>query len=214
MSDNGITTGDLALMRDGNNNNFTNEGMWFVLLLFMMAGGGFGYGNRAPMPQPNGVTQNELTNGLNNNAVQSQLQQIALSTANNNYETAQLINGQTTALLQQNSDNTINALQGFNNINMNLTNQGNLINQNIMNQTNQLGSKMDQLGYQIENCCCSIKTQMLEDRLENAQSVINSQAAQISNYNQSQYLLGQMGRFVAWNPSGSADAAKTTTVAG
>lgn len=55
---------------------------------------------------------------------------------------------------------------------------------------------------------------MLQDRLENAQSVINSQAAQISNYNQSQYLLGQMGRFVAWNPSGAADATKTTTVAG
>lgn len=159
MSDNGITTGDLALMRDGNNNNFTNEGMWFVLLLFMMAGGGFGYGNRGPAPQPNGVTQNELTNGLNNNAIQSQLQQIALSSANNNYETAQLINGQTTALLQQNSDNTINALQGFNNLNMNLTNQGNLINQNIMNQTNQLGSKMDQLGYQIQQCLTrAIKT--------------------------------------------------------
>lgn len=92
-----LTTGDLALMRD--NDGFGgNSFFWvFALLILMYGGNGFGGfggfgGGRDPMPFPNNyVTQAELTSGLNNQTVQSQLQQIALSSANNNYETARLI---------------------------------------------------------------------------------------------------------------------------
>jgi hypothetical protein len=49
-------------------------------------------------------------------------------------------------LMNHNNTNLINAIQGFNNVS-----------QQIMNQTNVLGSKLDQLGFQMENCC-SIKT--------------------------------------------------------
>lgn len=44
---------------------------------------------------------------------------------------------------------------------------------------------------QPNECCCSIKTQMLQDRQ------LAERNAEISNYNQSQYLLGQMGKWVA-----------------
>jgi hypothetical protein len=50
---------------------------------------------------------------------------------------------------------------------------------------------------------------MLENRLQDAQ--INNAALRndISNLQQSQYILGQMGRFVAWAGSGSQTASTT-----
>ena len=97
-----------------------------------------------------------------------------MSSANNNYETAQL-------LMQQNNSNLVNAIQGFN-----------AVNQQIAD-----------LGYRMDKCCCEIKTQMLQDKLESTQSDLFAARTDISNAAQSQYLLGQLGRFVAWTPSGS-----------
>jgi hypothetical protein len=45
---------------------------------------------------------------------------------------------------------------------------------------------------------------MLQDRLADRDIQLATARNEISNYNQSQYLLGQMGRFVAWSGSGSA----------
>ena len=58
----------------------------------------------------------------------------------------------------------------------------------------------------MNECCCSIKTQMLQDRLDDTQRQLAVAQDNISNYNQSQYLLGQLGRFVAWTPSGTQAA--------
>ena len=132
----GLSTGDLALMKD--NDGFGNgNGLWiFALLLLMFGGnGGFGWGgNRGPAP----ASADQVAQGFNNQNMQS----ILLSSANNNYETAQLINAQTNALMQQNNTNLINAIQGFNAVNISLQN---------------MQAKMD-------SCCCEIKTQMLQNR--------------------------------------------------
>ena len=188
-----ITTGDLALMRD--NNLEGTSFMWIFALLILMFGGNF---NRGPMPN-NGVTQAELSAGLNNVTLQNQLQQISLSSANNNYETARLIQTQTSDMMQQNNTNLINAIQGFNAVNL-----------NVQNQTNVLSQQIQALGARLDSCCCEIKTMMLENRLQDAQ--INNAALRndISNLQQSQYILGQMGRFVAWAGSGSQAATGTT----
>lgn len=202
-----LSASDIAAIQKENNGWGENSMFFWIFALMMLMGWG-NYGNNGgpqfagvPLGNSNFVTQSELTNQLNNQSVQSQLQQIALSSANNNYETAQLINGQTNAMLQQNNTNLVNAIQGFN-----------AVNQNLTNQTNQLSQAISNLGAQMNECCCSIKTQMLQDRLSDAQTIIASQNAQISNNIQSQYLLGQMGRFVAWEPSGTS--ATTTTVTG
>lgn len=194
-----LTTGDLALMRD-NDGLFggSNGGgilMFFVILLLL--GGNFG-NNRGPVPG-NYVTQAEMTAGLNNQTTQFQLQQIALSSANNNYETARLIQTQTGELVQQNNTNLINAIQGFNTLGMALTNQTNVLSQQIQ----ALQAKMDE-------CCCSIKTQMLQDRLADRDVQLAAANNAISNYNQSQYILGQMGRWVGWTPSGTQAATAGT----
>lgn len=161
---------------------FGGNSMFFWVFALLLLNNGFfgGYGG----VNGNYVTQAELTNGLNNQQTQAQLQQIALSSANNNYETAQLINNQTNQMLQQNNTNLINAIQGFNSVNQGLA---------------ALSSKLDE-------CCCSIKTQMLEDRLSNTQLALANAQNTISNDNQTQYILSQLGRFVAWSPSGTQPA--------
>lgn len=184
-----LTTGDLALMR--NNEGFDGMGgmIWLFAILAMMNGGFGGWGNRGPMMPPDVATSSELQNGLANQQTQSALQQLLVGTSNNNYETAQLINGQTNALMQQNNTNLINAIQGFNQINL-----------SIQNQTNVLGQQLQALQAKMDTCCCEIKTQMLQDRLDAAERQNVALQGVIDNANQSQYLLGVMGKWVA-NPA-------------
>lgn len=100
-------------------------------------------------------------------------QSILLSSAGNNYETARLIDNLGATIMQQNNTNLINAIQGF----------------------NQLGSKMDALGYQLQSCCCDIKTQMLQNRLDDANAALVAAQGVISNASQTQYLLSQLGSY-------------------
>ena len=167
----GLSTGDLALMRD--NNGFEGNGFFwvFALLILMFGGNGFGIGGG----------NNALADQMNQGFTNQQLQAIALSSANNNYETAQLINGQTNALMQQNNTNLINAIQGFNSVNISLQN---------------LQAKLD-------TCCCDIKTTMMNKWYEDERAKNVALQNDINNYNQSQYILSQMGRFVAWAGSGA-----------
>lgn len=192
--DNGLSNSDVALLAQ--NDGFGGgNGLFWIFALLVLAGGGFGgFG-----ANNNGLaTQADMTAGFNNQATQSQLQQIALSSANNNYETARLISSQSNEMLQQNNTNLINAIQGFN-----------AVNQNLTNQTNVLSQQIQALSAQMNDCCCSIKTQMLQDRLADSQAQLVAAQGVISNANQSQYILSQLGRFVAWNPSGTQ---ATTTV--
>lgn len=210
-----LSPSDVVALQKGDGNSWGENSMFFWIFALMMLQGWGGYGNRnndtVVAPPQNFVTQSELTSQLNSQTTQAQLQNLALSSANNNYETAQLINSQTNAMLQQNNTNLVNAIQGFNAVNQNATQGFNSVNQNIASQGNQISQAINGLAAQMDSCCCSIKTQMLQDRLSDAQTLIASQNAQISNNIQSQYLLGQMGRFVAWQPQGSS-ATTTTSV--
>ena len=143
----------------------------FLIIAVLFGGFGGGFGNRA------GVTD-EIYSAINNQSTQQGLRDVLLSSANNNYETAQLINGQTSTLLQQNYANQINVVQGFNAIQQSLA----------------------QLGYQMDQCCCSIKTQMLQDKYEALENQYRTAQNDLSNAAQSQYILGALGRFVAYPP--------------
>lgn len=182
-----MSNAEVALL-DRNDGMFGGNAMFFWVFALLLLNNGFFGGN----VNGNYVTQADMTAGFNNQQTQSQLQQIALSSANNNYETAQLISNQTNQMLQQNNTNLINAIQGFNSVN-----------QSIATQTGALSQQLQALSAQLNECCCSIKTQMLEDRLSNTQLALASAQNTISNDNQSQYILSQLGRFVAWTPSGT-----------
>ena len=170
-----------------NGDDFEGWGLWLFALLMLNNGG---WGNNG-----NAVTASELANSQNAQTQMMELSNIGQQLADQNYQTAQLISQQTNTMLQQNNTNLVNAIQGFN-----------TVNQNIQNQTNVLSSQLQQLGAQMNECCCSIKTQMLQQRLEDTQARLVEKQNEISNLQQSQYILGQMGRFVAWAGSGSQTA--------
>ena len=186
----GLSNSDVALLSQNDQMGGSTAFFWIFALLLLAGGNGFGYGNNSAY-----VTQADLSAGLNAQTTQNQLQSLAVETANNNYETAQLINSQTNQMLQQNNANLINAIQGFN-----------AVNQNMTQQTNQLAQQISALSYQMDQCCCSIKTQMLQDRLSETQSRLETAQNALSNANQTQYILNQLGRFVAWTPSGTQTA--------
>lgn len=190
-----MTPAEVALLDGGHDGMFSGGGaLFWVFALLILAGGNFGFGsNRGDY-----VTSSELSSQLGTQAIQGQLQQIAVETANNNYETAQLINNQTNQMLQQNNTNLINAIQGFNQVN-----------QNLMSGINTISQKLDQVSYHMDQCCCEIKTQMLQNRLDDANAALVAAQNNISNYNQTQYILSQLGRFVAWTPSGTQAATGT-----
>lgn len=146
----------------------------FLIIAILFGGGIWGGGSRGPAP----ASQEYVQTAINNAGVQNQLQAIALSSANNNYETAQLITGQTNALMQQTYTNQINVVQGF----------------------NAIQQALSQLGYQMDQCCCSIKTQLLQDKYDAAIRELAKAQTDASNSAQSAYLLSVMGKWVA-NPS-------------
>ncbi len=169
-------------------NTGTGGFMWLVLIFVLLFGmGGFGANNAA---QAAYATQADVNTAINAQTNALNQQQILLSSANNNYETAQLINGLGMANMNQNNANLVNAIQGFNNLSAQIT-----------NQTNVLSAKLDNLGYQMSQCCCEIKTQMLQDRLSDKQADLVAAQGAINNQQQTQFLLSQMGKWVANAPA-------------
>lgn len=160
-----------------NGSVFGSDWLGAFLIIAILFGGGFGLGgNRGPMPDV--ATKDYVQEAVNNQSTQTGLRDILLSSANNNYEMAQRINDQTNALMQQNYTNQINVVQGFNSINQTL----------------------ERMSAQMEQCCCSIKTQMLQDKYDEALRELNKLQVDQSNGAQSAYLLNVMGKWVA-NPA-------------
>ena len=190
----GLSNSDVALLNDRNNGFFGGDGMafWIFALLFLN-NGGFGVNGNGGV-----VTNADLNASQNAQTQQLQMQGLSDQLAQNKFDLAQVVNGQTAELVAQNNTNLINAIQGFNNLGIQITNQTNVLSQQLMN----LDAKMSQ-------CCCEIKTQMLQDRLSDAQAKIVSQEAALNNAQQTQTILNTMGRFVAWAGSGTQTTSTT-----
>lgn len=171
------------------NGNDVFGGSWlfaFLIIALLVGGNGgglFGNGNI-----------DALHAAIDNQSTQQGLRDILLSSANNNYETANLIHNQTMGLMNQSNTNLINAIQGFNQLTL-----------ASANQFAELRQQMAQLGYQMESCCCSIKTQMLQDKYDELSEKYRTVQNDKSNADQSLYLLGVMGKWIA-NPAATAAA--------
>ena len=162
----------------------SNFGTWifaFLIVAVIFGWGGIG-GNNATVAGY--ATTQDITAALNAQTSAFNQQSLLLSSANNNYETARLIDAQSAAMASQNNTNLINAIQGFNNLGLSLSNGFASLNQNISD-----------LGYKMEQCCCSVKTLMLENRLQDAQIALQNAQNIAVNAEQSQYLLSQLGSF-------------------
>ena len=165
--------------------NESSFGTWifaFLIVAVIFGWGGIGGGNATTAAY---ATMADINTAINNQSAQQALAAIQLSSANNNYETARLISDQNMTMMNQSNTNLLTAVNGFNAISANIANGFNSVNQNIAD-----------LGYKMENCCCSIKTMMLENRLQDAQAaLVTSQTTNAINA-QSQYLLSQLGNYV------------------
>ena len=169
----------------GESTSFGGEWIFAFLIIAVLFGGGnfgFGGGNNAAMAGL--ATTAEVQNSINSAFAAQNAQNILLSSANNNYETSQLISNQNMAMMNQNNSNMLAAINGFNNLSNSV--QGGFAN---------VSAQIADHGYKMETCCCSIKTQMLENRLQDvqAQLVISQQANALASQNQ--YLLSQLGTY-------------------
>ena len=82
--------------------------------------------------------------------------------------------------------------------------QSNYTNQiNVVQGFNALQQQISNLGYQMDQCCCSIKTQMLQDKYDETLRELTKAQTDASNAAQSAYLLSVMGKWVA-NPAAAA----------
>lgn len=164
----------------------TFSGGWiFAFLIIAVI---FGWGNGGVGGNANAAayaTMADVNAAINNQSTQQALSAIQLSSANNNYETARLISDQNMTMMNQSNTNLLTAVNGFNAISANIANGFNSVNQNIAD-----------LGYKMENCCCSIKTMLLENRLQDTQIALQNAQNVAVNAQQSQYLLSQLGTFV------------------
>ena len=170
-----------------------NGGWIFAFLIIAVIfgwGGGLG-GNNAAMAGL--ATTAEVQNSINSAFASQNAQNILLSSANNNYETARLIDNQSMLMTNQNNTNLLTAINGYNSVAQSLAAGFNSVNQNIAD-----------LGYKMENCCCSIKTMMLENRLQDVQQALADSRNVAVNQAQSEFLLSQMGKWVANAPAAAA----------
>jgi len=175
----------------------SNFGTWifaFLIVAVIFGWGGIGGGSAAAA---NYATTQDITNAIAAQTSALNQQSLLLSSAGNNYETARLIDNQSMLILNQNNTNLVNAIQGFNNVTQSLASGFSSVNQNIAD-----------LGYKMDQCCCSIKTLMLERELQASNTALQNQQNIAVNQAQSEFLLSTMGKWVANAPAAAAYAAK------
>ena len=166
--------------------NDTFSGGWIFAFLIIAVifgwGGGLG-GNNAALAGY--ATIADVNSAINNQSTQQALSAIQLASNNNNYETARLISDQNMTMMNQANTALLSAINGFNVTNQAIASGFNSVNQNIA-----------ELGYRMDKCCCDIKTQILENRLQDVQTELADARNVAVNQAQSQYLLSQLGSFV------------------
>jgi len=179
--DSGYSLADLAVMSKDGGFGGLGGGVWLIVLFLIIFGGGFGFGGNNASAY---ATQADINSAIQNQTSALNQQSILMSSQNNNYETSRQIGELQMNLMNQNNTNTINQIQAYNA----LTGQ-------ITNQTNVLASKLDSLGFQLENCCCSIKTLIKDNQIADLTRELNRAQTDASNSAQSLFLLGQLGKY-------------------
>lgn len=168
-----------------NDSNFGGWGFVLVILIVLLGIGGNGvFGGGSNATTAGYATVADINNSINSAFANMNAQNVLLSSANNNYETAQLINQQSMNMMNQNNTNLLAAINGFNAVNLGMNTGFNSVNQNISD-----------LGFKMEQCCCGIKTLILENRLQDAQIALQNAQNIAVNAEQSQYILSQLGSF-------------------
>lgn len=199
----------LAIMNSRNNGGMFGDGGWggafWIFALLLLNNGGLGGYNRGGVTEGElAVSQNQQTQQIQLNQLSEQVMNSQLQAANNRFDMAQLITQQTSQIQNQANAYEINAIQGFNNLGLQIMNHTNQIGSQLTNGFNQIGQTLQAMSAQQEQCCCKILTQMLQDRLSDAQALNVAYRGQIDNAAQTQTILNTMGHWTANTTSTSA----------
>lgn len=143
-----------------------------ILILFFLIFGFGGWGNNG-----NGNLSADMQRGFDTQAVISKLDGLTTGLCDSAYENARLI-----------EQNTVTNMQGFNQTQM-----------GMMQGFNGVQDSINNLSHQMEQCCCNLKTQMMQDKYETLNRDYQQALSAITNATQTQNILNSLGRYVT-NP--------------
>ena len=148
--------------------------------------------------------ESSINAAIDNQSVQNALRDGLLASANNNLETYKAITDQNMLMMNQQNANALAAVQGFNEVQRSIQTQGfNEVQRSIQTQGSGIQEAIARLGFQMDSCCCAIKTQLLQDKYDRLYEQYRSVQVDASNAAQTQTLLAAMGKWVA-NPAAAA----------
>lgn len=165
--------GDIAAATRGmDGDGFGNGGSWWIILLFLVMFGNNGWGGNRGVGEAV-ATEADVQRGFNQQATTSKLDQLAYGLSDLGYENARLANATQMQSAQLAAQNQLSMCQGFGGVERAIAD----------------------LGAQMQQCCCDLKSQMAQDKIESLQAKVSEQAAAINNAQQSQFILSQLGRW-------------------
>lgn len=140
-----------------------------------------------------------MQRGFDTQAIIGKLDGISNGICSSAYENAQLINQINVNQMQNSNATQIAMMNGFNGVQSSLHHGFGGVQESINN-----------LSHQMEQCCCDLKTQMLQDKYDALKNQYDQSLQAISNSVQTQNILSQLGRYYT-NPPYSPTTGTTTT---
>ena len=169
-----MTLSDIAAVMPKNttdHDGFLEGNGIIILILFFLIFGFGGWGNG------NGNLSADMQRGFDTQAVISKLDGLSSGLCDTAYENARLI-----------EQNTVTNMQGFNQTQM-----------GMMQGFNGVQESINNLSHQMEQCCCNLKTQMMQDKYDTLNRDYQQALGAITNATQTQNILNSLGRYVT-NP--------------
>ena len=170
-----MTLSDIAAVMPKNtadHDGFLEGNGIIILILFFLIFGFGGWGNNG-----NGNLSADMQRGFDTQAVISKLDGLTTGLCDTAYENARLI-----------EQNTVTNMQGFNQTQM-----------GMMQGFNGVQESINNLSHQMEQCCCNLKTQMMQDKYDTLNRDYQQALGAINNAAQTQNILNSLGRYVT-NP--------------
>lgn len=174
-----LSLSDIASVT-GNRDGFLEGNGIIILILFFLI---FGFGGGAWGSNQQG-TQAEVQRGFDTQAIISKLDGITNGLCSSSYENAQLINQMNMNQMQNANQTQMAMMNGFNGVNSSLCQGFGGVQESINN-----------LSHQMEQCCCDLKTQMMQDKYDALKTQYDQSLQAISNSVQTHNILSQLGRY-------------------
>lgn len=170
-----MTLSDIAAVMPKNTTDhdglLEGNGIIILILFFLIFGFG-GWGNNG-----NGNLSADMQRGFDTQSIISKLDGLSSGLCDTAYENARLI-----------EQNTVTNMQGFNQTQM-----------GMMQGFNGVQESINNLSHQMEQCCCNLKTQMMQDKYDELNRDYQQALGAITNATQTQNILSSLGRYVT-NP--------------